>query len=254
MFSFGSKKFLGIDIGTYSIKIVELKKIGNKYELENYGEINTSLVRQAFSSIRKEEFVLSNETVVQSISSICKEMKTRTKEINFSIPDFCTFFTNLKIPKMKKEKISEAIKYEIRPYIPISLSELTLDWIITNEKETGNVFEILAVAIPNDIISQYQQIAYASGLKLRVLEPEVFALGRSAFWNNSKGLIGLIDIGSRSTTASIMEEGVLKISYSFNIAGNELTTVLAKSMNIDYNKAESLKKKNRNKRIQFIRP
>ncbi len=100
------------------------------------------------------------------------------------------------------------------------------------------------VAIPNDIVSQYREIAHLANLNLRILESEVFALARASIKNvKEKKVIGLIDIGARSTTCSVVEEGVLKISHSFNTAGNQLTEIIARSLNIDYNKAEEIKKK-----------
>jgi len=83
-------------------------------------------------------------------------------------------------------------------------------------------------------------------LELRTLESEVFALAR-AVRNYSEGredakrVVALLDMGSRSTTCSILDKGVLKTSHSFRIGGNELTEVVAKSLNIDYNKGEELK-------------
>lgn len=239
---FESKKFLGIDIGASTVKIVELEKKAKTRSLANYGEISIS-----FSQTNKNngDFFIGQETAAQAIDYICEETKIKTKEASFSIPDYYTFFTNLKIPFINKRDIAEAIKYEIRPYIPLPLSEITLDWLIINSGNNENGgksnIEILAAAIPNDIIRQYQEISRIAKLKLRFLEPEAFALARSVYWSGFKGVVGLIDIGAKSTTCNIIEDGVLKISYSFSIAGNELTERLARSFNIDYNEAEDAK-------------
>ena len=244
---FRPKKFLGIDVGTSDIKIVEMGRRGRGVSLENYGEVGTSLVKEKPFRIYKEDtLLLSDKDIAIAIQDVCKEAEIKTKEVNFSIPDFCSFFTSFKIPTMSKEELPEAVRYEVRPYIPIPLSEITLDWLITEGKISETPLKILVVAIPNDIISQYQAIANLSDLKLRVLEPEVFSLARALIKNKNKEekkTIGIIDIGARSTTCSVFEGGILKISYSFNVAGNELTERLARSLNIDYNKAEELKRK-----------
>jgi type IV pilus assembly protein PilM len=102
----------------------------------------------------------------------------------------------------------------------------------------------LVVAVLNDVIAQYQKIAGLSGLKVKILEPETFALARSSVKKeDAKKTIGLLDIGARSTTCNILGQGALKISYSFNMGSNELTQILAKSLNIEYNKAETVKRK-----------
>lgn len=244
MFGFiSAKKFLGIDIGISSIKITELSRKGDKRVLENYGEVDTSLTQGSpFKSYRENTLVLSNQNIAKAIFSICAEMKTPTKEVNFSIPDFSTFFTSFQIPTMNENEIQEAIKYEVRPYIPLPLSEITLDWMVTSGEIGKTPIEMLVVAIPNDIISQYQDIAKISNLKLKSLEPEAFSLARVVARNGEKKVTGIIDIGARSTTCSVTDEKVLRVSHSFNIASNELTERLASSLGIEYSKAEELKR------------
>jgi len=239
---FGSKKFLGVDIGTSSIKIVEIGKQGKTRTLENYGEVKTSLTkRRPIRAFKKNSLLISDRNMAKAIQSTCKEAGIQTKEANFSIPDFCTFFTTFEIPAMSKEEIPEAIQYEVRPYVPLPLNEITLDWTITQGEPSKTSLKVLVIAIPNEVVSQYRTIADLSGLKLKILEPEAFALVRAVVGKEEKKIIGLIDIGARSTTCSILEQGIIKISHSFNVASNQLTERLASSLNIDYNKAEELK-------------
>ncbi len=237
------KKFLGIDVGTSFIKIVELGRKGERLNLENYGELGLPHPKnRSFVSYEKNGLNLSNQDIARAIQLICQEANIQTKEVNFSIPDFSSFFTVLKLPQMTKDEIPEAIRYEVRPYIPLPHSEITLDWMII-EGETGKTnLRILAVAIPNDTINQFQEVAKLINLKLTALEPEAFALMRALKSSGEKKITAFIDIGAKTTNCSILEQGVLKISHSFNLGSNELTEVLARSLNIDYNKAEELKK------------
>ncbi len=256
LFKFRPKKFLGIDIGTSFIRIVELSRKGQVYKLENYGGSEaSSFKKRPFRIFQKNTLSLSDKEIAKSIQVISEEAGVQTEEVNFSIPDFCTFFTSFKLPAMAEDEIPQAVQYEIRPYVPLSLDEVTLDWSIIEGESPDTPLKVLVVAIPNDIISQYREIAHLANLNLRILESEVFALTRASIKpphqkfgsggenGKEKKVIGLIDIGARSTTCSIIEEGVLKISHSFNTAGNQLTEAIARSLNIDYNKAEEIKKK-----------
>ncbi len=249
---FRPKKFLGIDIGTSYIRVLEIRRRHQKFQLENYGEINTPFIRKKyFRTPKRGNIFLSDRDIARAIQLICKEARIQTKEVNFSIPDFSSFYTSFEIPTMHKDEISEAIKYEVRPYVPLPVSEITLDWLVTKGEPSKTPLQVLVVAIPNKIINQYQSIARLSGLKLRTLEPEVFALARAVIGEQKnkkkkeekKDIVGLIDIGSRSTTCSIIEGNTLRTSHSFKIAGNELTERLVRSMNIDYNKAKELRNK-----------
>lgn len=260
------KRFLGIDIGTSSIKAVELSRWGERRKLENYGEIKTSaLYEKPFRTFEKNTLLLSNQDVARAIKAIVKESKIRARQVILSIPDFSSFFTNFELPLMTKEELPEAIKNEARLHIPLPLGEVVLDWVIVEgetfdykkEKEFNRFtprfngqgidrkkLKILLVAVPNEVINQYRELAALAGLQLFALEAEAFGLLRSLVGEESKKqVIALIDIGSRSITCSIIDKGILKTSYSFDMAGNELTQVIAKSFNIDYKNAEDLKKK-----------
>ena len=124
------------------------------------------------------------------------------------------------------------------------LAEVTLDWQVieghlSNQEKAG--LKILLVAVPNEVVNQYKEISKLSGLELLALEAEVFGLLRSL--GEQKETILLMDIGAQSTTCSIVEKKVLKMSYSFDMSGNELTEVISKGMGVDYKTAESLKER-----------
>jgi type IV pilus assembly protein PilM len=123
------------------------------------------------------------------------------------------------------------------------LSKVSLDWQIINDnnKKKDEALKILAVAVPNEIVSKYKSIASSAGLDLKSLEAEVFGLIRSVVKDDE--LLALVDIGKESTNCSIIEDKTLKISHSFDAGGGEMTRKLMKDLNIDYNKAEEIKKK-----------
>lgn len=241
------KKFLGIDIGTSSVKIVELSRWGERRKLENYGEIGASaLYKKPFRTFEKSTLLLSNQNISRAIKATLEEAKIKTRQVIFSIPDFSSFFTNFDLPPMTKEELSQAVVYEARRHVPLPLGEVILDWQviggrISNREKTE--VKILLVAVPNEVINQYQKISEISGLELFALEAEVFGLLRSLVREEEKKPIALIDIGAQTTTCSVIDNKILKTSHSFDLSGNELTEVVSKSLGIDYKRAENLKKK-----------
>ncbi|OQX00967.1 hypothetical protein BWK69_00320 [Candidatus Parcubacteria bacterium A4] len=241
------KNFLGIDIGTSSIKIVELSKEKGEIILKNYGEVTISDIRQNhFREVEREALRLSPENVSQVILDIVKEAKIETKKAVFSIPDFSSFFTNLELPAMTKEELPQAVIFEAKKHIPLPLKDVIIDWeIIEKENVDKNraKWKILLVAVPNYIIDQYQTIANLSGLELVALEAEVFSLARALTSKEDRQTVLLMDIGAKSTTCNVVMSGSLKKSYSFNVSGNDMTNKLAEKLFIDYNKAESIKKR-----------
>jgi type IV pilus assembly protein PilM len=237
------KNFLGVDIGTSAIKIVELNRKGDHVRLVNYGEVKISPPEETKAAFNV--LSLSNQEIAKAIGAVLREAEIETKEVNFSIPDFSSFFTSFNLPPMSQKELERAVKYEARSYIPLPLSEITLDWQVVEtsapDKKTTPL-KILVVAIPNEVVNQYQQISLLAGLQLNSLEAEIFAVSRP-FMKNDEKAVAIIDIGARSTTCNIFEKGILKTSHSFNVSGNELTEILSRSLRIDYGEAEELKKK-----------
>jgi len=242
------KRSVGIDIGTSAVKLVEIRRWGKRKRLENYGEVKAkTLFEKPFRIYEKSTLSLSEEEISRAIRAIMVEGGIKTTTASFAIPDFSSFFTTFELPPMSKEELSRAVHYEARRHIPLPLSEVTLDWQIVNEKrikEERAPLKILVVAVPKEVIYQYQRIASLAQLQLRALEAEVFSLLRALIVGKKKEeVVCLVDIGAQSTTCSIIDQGSLKVSHSFDISGNEWTHIISKSLKVSYNEAEELKQK-----------
>ncbi len=241
------KRYVGIDIGTAFVKITEVSRFGNRKKLESYGSISASvLYKKPFRTFDKNTLILSSEDVARAIRAVLDEAGIKTKQAIFSIPDFSTFFTTFELPSMSEEEVAQAVKYEARQHIPLPLGEVTLDWQIVhdNPAATGNEkVKILLVAVPNEVINQYEQIAALCHLDLIALEAEVFALIRSSVQEEEKRVVAVVDIGAQSTTCSIVDKKIIRASHSFDMSGNELTMTLSNSLSLDFEAAEKVKEK-----------
>ena len=236
------KSSLGIDVGTSSLKLVELSTWGERVRLKNYGELQSSFMYdRPFRSFEKNSLLLSSKDIARAIRGIIEESNIQTKKAIFSIPDFSSFFTNFELPPMGKEELNSAIQFEARKYVPIPLSEVTFDWhIVGGEFLKDKPTKILLVAVPNETVNQYQEIARLAELKLLALEVEVFAFLRAALRGDKKSVV-LLDIGAQSTFISIVEDGILRTSQSLDIGGNLFTEQISKSLSITYEKAKQYK-------------
>jgi type IV pilus assembly protein PilM len=240
-----TKNFLGIDVGTFSIKVVELSysKKG-KVVLENYGEIvNDPKIEDVFYNPRKKSFSLSHQIIANNIKKVLDETGIKKREAFFSIPDFMTFFTVFKTPPMPQEEIGTTIKFEARQHIPLPLKDVTLDWSII-EKSDGSIGpKILLVAVPNKVIEEYQEIAQLAGVSLLSIEAEVFSLARTIFAKEEPSkTIQLVDVGVQSTTISIINNSMVKATHSVDFSEMDLVKELAVKMNLSYNEASEIKR------------
>jgi type IV pilus assembly protein PilM len=232
---------VGIDVGTSSIKIVELSRWGEGKTLENYGEIKSaSLYKEPFRSVERGSYLLSNYFVSRAIRAVLDEAKIKTRAVIFSIPDFSTFCVSFELPPMTKNEITEAVYYNAPQYIPLPITETTLDWRLIGDKKSP--LRIFLVAIPNQTVQDYQKVAQMAGLELYAVEAEVFGLARSLASGNKK-CVCLVDIGVQSTTINIVDRGEMKESYSFEFAGSQLTFAISSSLGTGNIEADEIKKK-----------
>lgn len=242
---FFPKKMLGIDIGTSSIKVVEISRWGGGKTLENYGEVkSTALYKEPIKTFERGSYLLSEFFVSRAITAILNEAKIKTKAAIFSIPDFSTFCTSIELPPMSEKEIQQAVYYAAPKYIPLSITETTLDWKIVGGTpgNKNSSLKILLIAMPNQVIQSYQKIAQSAGLELYALEAETLAITRSLV-KDKKKIICLMDIGVQSTTVNIIDKGILKKSYSFSFASNQLTYAVSSALGLSYSEAEELKNK-----------
>ena len=234
---------LGIDIGSRGIKVVELEREKQRISLKNYGGLKLSAAKKdTFYFFNKRTFLPSVENVSTAIKAILKEADIETKEVIFSLPDFSTFFTSLTLPKMTKSELADAVHFEARKHIPIPFNEVVLDWELVGD--TKNLAEgnnrVLVMAISKTLVLEYKKIAKQSGLTLLSLEAEVMGLKRAVV-PTSKENICMVEIGCQSTTISIVSQGFLLTSVSFDIAGKDYTYSLIESLDIDLIEAEKIK-------------
>jgi type IV pilus assembly protein PilM len=236
---------VGIDVGTSSIKIVELSRWGQGKTLENYGEIKSvSLFKEPFRSVEKGSYLLSNYFVARAIRAVLDEAKIRTRAATFSIPDFSTFCTSFDLPPMSQKEIADAVYYNAPQYIPLPVTETTLDWKVISgvPGDHTSSLKIFLMAIPNQVVQDYQKVAQMAGLELYAVEAEALSLTRSLAREN-KNCICLIDIGAQSTTINIIDKQSLKKSFSFEFSGNQLTYSIASALGLGHVEAEELKNK-----------
>ena len=227
--------------------MVELSASGKKIKLENYVEFKLPPTEHSIKTFHGESLLLLTDETAQVLQAVIKRAKLKRKEASFSIPDFSSFFTTFTLPPMSEQEIQQAVEFEARHHIPIPLSEVTFDWqVIEREQtQTGIKLKILLVAVPNSVLKNYQRMAQLSQLKIKGIEAEVFGLIRSSALQGKLNNVPIcmVDIGWQSTTVSIVENGKLKQSFSFDLSGTKLTKDLSDSLKISLKEAENLKRR-----------
>ena len=229
--AFFPRKIVGIDIGTASIKIVEISCWGNSKRLTNYGEVKLpSYKKENLSDANLSNNVISNDVASSTIKAILVEAGIKAKSAIFSVPDFYTFCTSFDIPPMPAREITGAVLYNASRYITSPISEVSLDYKIISEFPSGSNYpiKIFIVAIPKRIIEDYKLIAKNAGLELVAVESEVYGITKAFIKDNLPAKVGIsticiVDIGAQSSTINIIDKGFLKKSYSSNFNSSKFT-------------------------------
>lgn len=243
---FQFKSVLGVDIGTVSIKAVEVSRRGDELVLENYGIITTKgYLQRANEAIQTSSLKLSEKEVARLLGILIREMRPATRNVVVSAPLFAAFVVPVEMPVLSPEETAKSITFQARQYIPLPLKEVSYEWTKIEEFTTpqgGRFQRVLITAVPNEIIRKYRNIFKAVGLKLSSVEVESQAIIR-ALSNPNDPPIMIVDIGAESTSITIEESGVLKHVGETDYGGASLTQALARSLNISHWRAEELKRR-----------
>jgi type IV pilus assembly protein PilM len=244
---------VGIDIGSSSIKIVEIKNKKGKAVLETYGAI--SLGPYADTDAGRVTN-LPAEKIAEALKEVLKQSGTTSSSVALSIPVQSSLIFTIELPpQVKESEISSIVPIEARKYIPMSISEVSLDYFVLPKREISfeeannpdlptsgsEKTEVLVVAIQNEAISKYQSIVSLCSLDASFFEVEIFSSIRANFQHELSPVL-LMDFGASRTKLSIVEFGSVKSFHIINRGGADISDTISKSLNIPFSKAEEMKK------------
>jgi len=237
---FGKKKYLGIDIGTTTIKVVVLSFNKNQPKLESYGILeNYAHLERINEAIQTSNFKIVEKTTARYLSDLLKKSNIKNREAIFAIPCFNTYTNVLEMPVLKPKDLERAIYFQAKQYIPMALSEVSIDWQIVYQDNTK--IKVLLVAVPKEFVARYLTIAKMINIRIVKMELESLASAR-ALIGEEKGVVSIVDIGGRASTISIFENKVLQAMKTIDVAGGDLTQVIATGLNIIPVRAEEIKR------------
>lgn len=252
LFRFGGKQnssVIGIDFGSSSAKVIQLREEKGRIILETYGEIATG----PYVGMSVGQSVnLGVDKMTEVVTDLLRESNVTTKNGIMAIPLRSSLLTALTIPNLSKDELMTAVPTEARRFIPVPISEVMLDWWIIPEREdispayekkgTGEkANEVLIAAIHKDTVRLYQELAQKLGLSINSFEIETFSLIRSAM-ENDLSATAIVDLGAGTTKVAIVDYGVVRVSHTINKGAQDISLALSKSLNVSFEKAEEIKR------------
>ena len=244
---------VGIDLGSSAIKVVEIKKKGGKAILETYGSISLG----AYGELEPGQSTnLPTEKVVEALKEVLKQAGVSTASSAIAIPVQSSLIFTIELPvEVKKEEMGAIVTTEARKYIPVPITEVSIDWFVLPEKELSfkeandpdlppvpaEKVKVLVIATQNEVVSKYRAIASECALSVGFFEIEVFSSIRSNF-EHELSLALLIDLGASRTKLSLVEFGMVENYHTVNRGGADISLSISQALGISFAEAEKMKK------------
>lgn len=246
---------VGIDIGSSAIKVVEIKRKGGKIMLETYGAI--ALGPYDLLDVGRVTN-LSVEKISEALKEVLKQSGVVTSSGAFSIPIQSSLIFVVELPNFVKDsQMASIVSTEARKYIPVPITEVSLDYFVLPKKEASfeemntansdtpqkgtDQTSVLVVATQNNAISKFRSIVSECNLSVSFFEIEIFSSVRANFEHELSPVL-LIDFGASRTKLSIVEFGMVKNYHTIDRGSADITDSISKSLSISFSEAEKMKK------------
>ncbi len=225
---------VGIDLSDRSIKYIEFKKTSEGLRLKRFGKksIDKGLVESGI--------VKNSEGLIKQLKLLRGELNT--DNIIASLPEEKGFTKIVKIPLVGDMLVRKSLEAQLEEIVPFSAKEVVFDFEVTERDIRKKELTIALSAFPRNISQDYSSVFKGAGFTPVAFELENQSLFRSLSEDGSKSAVMIVDFGKTRTSFLVGEEGFVKFSSTINIAGQQIDSVLARSLNVSIFEAERIKK------------
>lgn len=230
---------IGLDIGSHSIKLVEIGRRKDELVLMAAGSIPTP--PKAILAINPEDL----ESIATVVKKLWKESGAVTKNVNIALPESQVFTRVIEVPQLSDRELASAIKWEAEQYIPMPLDQVTVDFTILRQaRETGtNKMDVLLVASPKTLVEKYVTILEFAELNPIAVETEIIAASRSLIrTTGSVRTVMIVSLGAQTTDLAILRNGIFSFTRSISSGGEALSRAVAQAFGFEISQAEEFKK------------
>ncbi len=233
--------YVGCDLGTGSIKLVELANVGGQARLLTYGFAELPPEDVKFNAHEKLE------RTAQALSDICTKARITSRKVVAALPTFSVFSSLLTLPVMNEHEVGQALTYEAKKIVPLPVDEMILDWKVlpsppqAQPARRDKTMRVLLTAAPKNLVKQYLDIFRLAKLEILSLETEAFALGR-ALLGLEPSVAVLVDVGALTTDVAVVQDHIPLLNRSIDVGGVTVSKAIAQNLQIDYRRAEQFKR------------
>jgi type IV pilus assembly protein PilM len=237
---FGTSKqrpVVGLDIGSSSIKAVELKNTKAGYELVSFG------LEPLAQDTVVDGAIMDAPLVAGAIGTIFDRQQIRSRSVATAVSGHSVIVKRVTLPLMSEEELYDRIQSEASQHIPFDISDVNLDHQILESGDSQ--MDVLLVAVKKDKILNYTNVLAQAGKTPTVVDIDAFALQNcyELNYNPDPGqTVALLNIGASVMNIIIVRGGVPLFTRDVSVGGNQYTDALQKDLDLSFEDAEKLKK------------
>jgi type IV pilus assembly protein PilM len=232
------KPLFGLDIGTSSVKVMQIENHGKSQVIVGYGVTNYD------QGALKDGLVADPEILAKATKELFDKQligEISTRRVALSVPVARTYNRVMNLPAMNKKDLDEAVRLEAEQYIPVPIDDLYIDYNISSSSKDG--YELLAVAVPKQIIDSYLTYTDLLGLEVSTIETTINASSRLiAHSERDEVPTILIDFGSVSVDITIFDKELI-VTGTVAGGGDTFTELIAKKLDVSNAVAHTIKTK-----------
>ena len=234
-----SKLAVGLDIGSSSVKLVQLKEKKGGYQLVAFA--SAPLPPEAIV----DGALMNSAAIVQAIQELFARHKVKARDVAIGVCGHSVIIKKISLPKMTQEELDESIQWEAEQYIPFDVKDVNIDTqILTPEADAAGQMDVLLVAAKKDMINDYTSVCAEAGLTATVVDVDAFAVQNAYQANYDAGAgetVVLVNVGAAVSNINVISNGVTTFTRDITMGGNAFTEEIQKQLNISYDEAEALK-------------
>jgi len=235
---FGKKKSVaGLDIGSSSIKMVELDSKGNSFNLVGLGFENLP------SDTIIDGQIMELNVVSDVIQNVCNNHQISANQVVTGVSGHSVIIKNIVLPPMSREELEESIDWHAEEHIPYDLADVSLDYQVT--AETDDASHVLIAACKRERIDNIKQAIQLAGKQPVVIDVDTFALQNCYEANydpTDSDVVTLLNIGASTMNVNIVKGTRSLFTRDITVGGSQFTDVLQRSLGLNFQQAEAVKR------------
>ena len=237
MFKQAKKNLVGLDIGSSSVKAVELQRKGSALQLMSLGYENL----QPDTVVDGQIMELNNVSNV--IVSVFNEHAIKTQRVAAGVSGHSVIVKNIVLPQMSEDELQESFSWHAEEHIPFDIADVNLDYQVTGN--SSDALHVLMAACKSDKIANVKQAIQLAGKHPVIIDVDAFALENCYEVNyepNPGEVVALLNIGAATMNINILNGARSVFARDASVGGSHYTSLLQKELGLTFEQAEGVKR------------